>query len=50
MRRIKIMEHITLYGVIQAPGGSDEDGDQRRPIEHRETWGTRHPALRLMER
>jgi len=31
VRRIKIMEHITLDGVIQAPGGPDEDGDQRRP-------------------
>ncbi|HEX3968224.1 MAG TPA: dihydrofolate reductase family protein [Edaphobacter sp.] len=27
MRKIKIMEHISLDGVIQAPGGSDEDGD-----------------------
>ncbi|HMD16444.1 MAG TPA: dihydrofolate reductase family protein [Terriglobales bacterium] len=27
MRKIKIMEHITLDGVIQAPGGPDEDGD-----------------------
>jgi dihydrofolate reductase len=27
MRKIKIMEHITLDGVIQAPGGPNEDGD-----------------------
>lgn len=27
MRKIKIMEHISLDGVIQAPGGPDEDGD-----------------------
>jgi len=27
MRRIKIIEHITLDGVIQAPGGPNEDGD-----------------------
>src|SRR5215472_9847126 len=27
MRKIKIMEHITLDGVFQAPGGPDEDGD-----------------------
>ncbi len=27
MRKIKIIEHITLDGVIQAPGGPDEDGD-----------------------
>jgi len=27
MRKIKIIEHITLDGVIQAPGGRDEDGD-----------------------
>jgi len=27
MRKIRIMEHITLDGVIQAPGGPDEDGD-----------------------
>jgi len=27
MRKIKILEHITLDGVIQAPGRPDEDGD-----------------------
>lgn len=27
MRRITIIEHITLDGIIQAPGGPDEDGD-----------------------
>jgi dihydrofolate reductase len=27
MRKIKIIEHITLDGVIQAPGGPNEDGD-----------------------
>ncbi|HEX3993121.1 MAG TPA: dihydrofolate reductase family protein [Acetobacteraceae bacterium] len=27
MRRIKILEHISLDGVIQAPGGPEEDGD-----------------------
>lgn len=27
MRRIKIIEHISLDGVIQAPGGTNEDGD-----------------------
>ena len=27
MRKIRIMEHISLDGVIQAPGGRDEDGD-----------------------
>ena len=27
MRRIKIIEHISLDGVIQAPGGPGEDGD-----------------------
>jgi dihydrofolate reductase len=27
MRRIRIIEHISLDGVIQAPGGPDEDGD-----------------------
>ena len=27
MRRIKIIEHISLDGVIQAPGGRNEDGD-----------------------
>ena len=27
MRKIKIFEHISLDGVIQAPGGSNEDGD-----------------------
>lgn len=27
MRKIRIMEHISLDGVIQAPGGPDEDGD-----------------------
>ena len=27
MRKIRIIEHITLDGVIQAPGGRDEDGD-----------------------
>jgi dihydrofolate reductase len=27
MRRIRIIEHISLDGVIQAPGGRDEDGD-----------------------
>jgi dihydrofolate reductase len=27
MRKLKIIEHITLDGVIQAPGGPNEDGD-----------------------
>jgi dihydrofolate reductase len=27
MRKIKILEHISLDGVIQAPGGPKEDGD-----------------------
>ena len=27
MRKIKIIEHISLDGVIQAPGAPDEDGD-----------------------
>ena len=27
MRKIKIIEHISLDGVIQAPGGPNEDGD-----------------------
>lgn len=27
MRRIRIIEHISLDGVIQAPGGQDEDRD-----------------------
>src|SRR6185437_3757391 len=27
MRKIKIIEHISLDGVIQAPGGPEEDGD-----------------------
>ena len=27
MRKVKIIEHITLDGIIQAPGGPGEDGD-----------------------
>jgi hypothetical protein len=27
MRKITIIEHISLDGVIQAPGGPKEDGD-----------------------
>ena len=27
MRTVRIVEHISLDGVIQAPGGPDEDGD-----------------------
>ncbi len=27
MRKIKIIEHISLDGIIQAPGGPEEDGD-----------------------
>jgi dihydrofolate reductase len=27
MRKLKIIEHISLDGVIQAPGGPNEDGD-----------------------
>ena len=27
MRKIKVIEHITLDGVIQAHGGPNEDGD-----------------------
>jgi hypothetical protein len=27
MRKIRIIEHISLDGVIQAPGGPNEDGD-----------------------
>ena len=27
MRKIRIIEQISLDGVIQAPGGPDEDGD-----------------------
>jgi dihydrofolate reductase len=29
MRKIRIIEHISLDGVIQAPGGPGEDGDYR---------------------
>jgi dihydrofolate reductase len=27
MRKLKIIEHISLDGVIQAPGGPNEDGN-----------------------
>ena len=27
MRKLRIIEQISLDGVIQAPGGRDEDGD-----------------------
>jgi len=27
MRKIRIIEHISLDGVIQAPGGPNEDGN-----------------------
>ena len=27
MRKIRIIEHISLDGVIQSPGGPEEDGD-----------------------
>jgi hypothetical protein len=27
VRKLKIIEHISLDGVIQAPGGPTEDGD-----------------------
>jgi hypothetical protein len=27
MRKIRIIEHISLDGVIQAPGGRDEGGE-----------------------
>ena len=27
MRKLKIIEHISVDGVIQAPGGPNEDGD-----------------------
>jgi type V secretory pathway adhesin AidA len=27
MRRIRIIEHISLDGVVQAPSGSNEDGN-----------------------
>jgi dihydrofolate reductase len=27
MRKLRIIEHISLDGVIQAPGGKGEDGD-----------------------
>jgi hypothetical protein len=27
MRKLKIIEHISLDGLIQAPGGPNEDGD-----------------------
>lgn len=29
MRKITIIEHISLDGIIQAPGGPDEDGDYK---------------------
>ncbi|HTU27480.1 MAG TPA: dihydrofolate reductase family protein [Pirellulales bacterium] len=29
MRKIKIIEHVSLDGVIQAPGGPGEDGDHK---------------------
>lgn len=29
MRKIRIIEHISLDGVIQAPGGKNEDGDYK---------------------
>lgn len=44
MRTIKIIEHISLDGVIQAPGGPDEDRDG--DFEHG-GWGVPHhdPAV-----
>lgn len=27
MRKLRIIEHVSLDGIIQAPGGPDEDGD-----------------------
>src|SRR5580698_8365371 len=30
MRKIRIIEHISLDGVIQAPGGPGEDGDYKQ--------------------
>ncbi len=40
MRRLTIIEHISLDGVIQAPGGPDEDRDGG--FGHG-GWGMRHP-------
>jgi hypothetical protein len=31
MRKIKIIEHVSLDGVIQAPGGPEEDKDGDYP-------------------
>jgi len=44
MRKIRILEHISLDGVIQAPGGPDEDRDGN--FEHG-GWGMLHsdPAV-----
>jgi len=40
MRKIRIIEHISLDGVIQAPGGKDEDRDGNFEYGG---WGMQHP-------
>jgi dihydrofolate reductase len=44
MRKLKIIEHISLDGVIQAPGGQEEDKDGNYPYGG---WGVPHsdPAV-----
>jgi len=32
MRNIRVIEHISLDGVIQAPGGRNESGDDHAPV------------------
>ena len=44
MRKLKIIEHISLDGVVQAPGGPEEDRDGDYPYGG---WGVPHsdPAV-----
>jgi dihydrofolate reductase len=47
MRKIRIIEHISLDGVIQAPGGRDEDGDYAHggwTVPYRSTAGAKAVA------
>jgi hypothetical protein len=44
MRKIKILEHISLDGVIQAPGGPNEDGDYPKLFSLRDDYRVNDPA------
>jgi hypothetical protein len=47
MRKVTVLEHVSLDGVIQAPGGPDEDTPA---AASRMAGGSRHIPTMFLER